>query len=108
MAVAAAGERHVALTTKDKKKVGILKGDTYTMDVAKGVGIAAGSTAVGTVAGTAVGGLVGATAAGAVLGLGVGALGGMGYALARKGKDVVVPSGSRLSLMPDMPVSLSN
>jgi hypothetical protein len=94
------------IVTKDQS--GILKGDTYTMDVAKGVGIAAGSAGVGTLMGTAAGSLLGSAGAGAVFGLGVGALGGMGYALARKGKDVVVPAGARMSVMIDSPVTVNN
>lgn len=94
------------IVTKDQ--TGVLKGDTYTMDIAKGVGIAAGATGVGTLMGTAAGGLLGSVGTGALFGLGVGALGGMGYALARKGKEVVVPAGSRLSVMVDTPVTVNN
>lgn len=93
------------VVTKDSS--GVLKGDTYTMDIIKGVGIAAGGTGVGTLMGTAAGGLLGATASGALFGLGVGALGGMGYALARKGKDVVVPAGARMSVMMSTPVTIN-
>jgi hypothetical protein len=94
------------IVTKDQ--TGVLKGDTYAMDIAKGVGIAAGATGVGTLMGTAAGGLLGSVGTGALFGLGVGALGGMGYALARKGKEVVVPAGSRLSVMVDTPVTVNN
>ncbi|WP_303673429.1 hypothetical protein [Vampirovibrio chlorellavorus] len=93
------------IVTKDQS--GVLRGDTYAMDIAKGVGIAAGATGVGTLMGTAAGGLLGSVGTGALFGLGVGALGGMGYALARKGKEVVVPAGSRLSVMVDTPVTVS-
>jgi hypothetical protein len=86
---------------------GILRGNTYAMDIAKGVGWAAGSTAVGAVAGTAVGGLLSAAGAGAVFGTGVGAVGGIGYALMRTGKDVVLPSGTRLSIINDQPISIN-
>jgi hypothetical protein len=94
------------IVTQDQS--GVLKGDTYGKDVAKGVGIAAGSTGVGTLMGTAAGSLLGSVGTGAVFGLGVGALGGMGYALARKGKDVIVPAGSRMSVMIDAPVTVNN
>jgi hypothetical protein len=94
------------IVTKDQS--GVLKGDTYAMDIAKGVGIAAGSTAVGTLMGTAAGGLLGSVGTGAVFGLGVGALGGMGYAMARKGKEVVVPAGARMSVVIDSPVTVNN
>jgi hypothetical protein len=86
---------------------GVLRGNTYAMDVAKGVGWAVGSTAVGAVAGTAVGGLLSAAGAGAVFGTGVGAVGGIGYALMRTGKNVVLPSGTRLSIINDQPISIN-
>ncbi|HEY9688326.1 MAG TPA: hypothetical protein V6C52_15255 [Coleofasciculaceae cyanobacterium] len=93
------------VVTKDES--GVLKGDTYMMDVAKGVGVAAGATGVGTLMGTAAGSLLGSVGTGAVFGLGVGALGGMGYALARKGKEVTVPAGSRMSIVIDSPVTMN-
>jgi hypothetical protein len=97
---------HAHIVTQDQ--TGVLKGDTYTKDVLKGTGIAAGATGVGTLMGTAAGGLLGSVGTGALFGLGVGALGGMGYAIARKGKDVTLPSGSRMSLMVDTPVTFNN
>lgn len=94
------------IVTHDKS--GVLKGDSYMVDVAKGVGIAAGGTGAGVLMGTAAGSLLGSVGTGALFGLGVGALGGMGYAMARKGKDVIVPAGSRMSLIIDSPVSVAN
>lgn len=82
-------------------KTGRLKGDSYKMDVAKGVGTAAGGTAIGAVTGTAVGGVLGVAGTGAVMGTGIGAAAGIGYALARKGKDVLIPGGTRLSVKVD-------
>lgn len=96
---------HAQIVTQDD--TGVLKGDTYAMDVAKGVGIAAGATGVGTLMGTAAGGLLGTVGTGALFGLGVGALGGMGYALARKGKDVIIPAGSRMSVKVNAPVTIN-
>ncbi len=93
------------IVTQDQS--GMLKGDTYTKDVFKGVGIAVASTGVGTLMGTAAGGLVGSVGGGALFGLGIGALGGLGYAVARKGKDVVIAAGSRMSLMVDTPVTIN-
>jgi len=94
------------IVTKDK--TGVLKGDTYLVDIAKGVGIAAGTTGAGVLVGTAAGSLLGSVGTGALFGLGVGALGGMGYAMARKGKDVIVPAGSRMSLVIDTPIAVNN
>jgi len=94
------------IVTKDDS--GVLKGDTYTKDVLKGVGVAAGATGVGTLMGTAAGSLLGSVGGGAVFGLGVGALGGLGYAMVRKGKDVLLPAGSRMSVKIDTPVTINN
>lgn len=88
-------------------KDGVLKGDTYTKDVIKGVGIAGAGAGVGTLAGLSAGSLIGSAGAGAVFGLGVGALGGIGYAMLRKGKDVQIPSGSRMSVTLDQPVTVN-
>ena len=88
-------------------QTGILKGDTYTKDVVKDVGFSAGGAGVGTLMGLSAGSLVGAAGAGALLGLGVGAVGGMSYALIHKGKDVVIPMGSRMSIILDQEVSVS-
>ena len=75
-----------------------MKGDTYTMDVVKGVGIAAGGTAAGAVVGTAVGGLLSVAGTGAAVGTAIGGAAGVGYALARKGKAVELPKGSYLQV----------
>ena len=93
------------IVTNDQ--TGILKGDTYTKDVLKGIGYAAGGTGVGTLMGTAAGSLIGSAGAGAVFGLGVGAIGGMSYALMRKGKDVTLPANARMSIILDQPVSVN-
>ena len=93
------------IVTQDES--GILKGDSYLTDIAKGVGIAGVGTGVGTLMGTAAGSLLGSVGTGALFGLGIGALGGMGYAVARKGKEVILPAGSRMSLMVDMPVTMT-
>lgn len=93
---------HVVTTDQ----TGILKGNTYTQDLLKGIGYAAGGTAAGTLMGTAAGSLLGSVGTGAVVGLSMGAMGGMGYAMMRKGKDVVIPSDSRLSIIVDHPVNV--
>jgi hypothetical protein len=80
---------------------GVLKGDKPLTTVGKGVGYALGGTAVGTVAGLSAGSLLGSVGTGTLFGLGAGSLFGLGYAVMRQGKDVVLPSGSRLSLMAD-------
>ena len=51
--------------------------------------------------------LLGSVGTGAVVGLSMGALGGMGYAVMRKGKDVVIPAQSRMSILIDQPVNIT-
>ncbi len=87
---------------------GILRGNSYAMDVVKGVGVAAGGTGVGALTGTALGGILGVAGTGAILGTGLGAVAGMTYAIARKGKDVVIPDGARLSVRMAEDIAVNN
>lgn len=84
----------------------ILKGDTYKMDVAKGVGIAALGTGIGAVGGTAVGGLLGVAGTGAAVGTAVGAGVGIGYAVGRKGRSVDLAKGTHLSIKLTQPATI--
>jgi hypothetical protein len=96
---------HGHIATADNS--GRLKGDSALMEVAEGVGVAAGGTAIGAVGGTAVGGILGVAGTGAAMGTGIGAIGGIGYALARKGKEVVIPGGTRISIKVDEDTSVA-
>ncbi len=87
---------------------GRLKGNSFKVDLAKGIGVAAGGTGIGAVTGVALGGLLGVAGTGAVLGTGVGALAGIGYAVARKGKDVVMQSGTRMSIKVDEDINFNH
>ncbi len=93
------------ITTEDN--TGRLRGDSYKMDIAKGVGTAAAGTGIGAVTGVAVGGLLGVAGTGAAMGTGIGAVAGIGYAMARKGKDVLVPTGTRISIKVDEDTNVS-
>jgi hypothetical protein len=86
----------------------LLRGDTYTMDVLKGVGIAVGGTALGAIGGTAVGGIIGSAGSGAAVGTAIGAAAGIGYAAARKGKSVDLQNGSRLRIKLDQPAAIGS
>jgi hypothetical protein len=86
----------------------ILKGDTYKMDIVKGVGIAVLGTGLGAVGGTAVGGILGVTGTGAAIGTAVGAVGGLGYATARRGKSVDLGKGTHLNIKLDHPSTIAN
>lgn len=87
---------------------GVLRGGKKTNIVLKATGTAAGSTAAGAAGGTAAGALFGSVAGGAILGTAVGGVVGVGYALYRKGKDIVLPSGSKLGITLEQPLTVSN
>lgn len=84
---------------------GVLKGDSDQAQVLKTLGVAAGGTAAGTLMGTAAGGLLGSVGGGATFGLAAGGLAGLGYAIMRQGKQVVIPSGARMSIVLDQPLA---
>jgi len=86
---------------------GILKGDTTQAQVLKTAGAAAGVTAAGTLMGTAAGSILGSVGGGAAFGLAAGGLAGLGYAVVREGKDVVLPQGARMSIILDQPVAVN-
>ena len=93
------------IVTQDNS--GILRGNSYAVDILKGIGVAGAATGIGAVAGTAFGGLLGVAGSGAVFGTAVGGLGGVTYAATRRGKDVVIPSGSRMSIIISQPVTVN-
>ncbi len=86
---------------------GVIRGDSPQAQVLKGVGTAAGGTAVGTLMGTAAGSLLGSAGSGAVFGLAAGSLVGIGYAMTREGKHVSLPSGARMSIILDQPIAIN-
>jgi hypothetical protein len=88
-------------------ETGVLKGNTYAQDIAKGLGIAAGSTGLGAVLGTASGSLLGSVGTGVLFGTAVGGIAGISYALMRQGKDVVMPAGARMSIAMEQPVTVN-
>ena len=75
----------------------------------KGVGEAVTGTAIGATSGVALGGLLSAVSVGtgAVLGTAAGGAAGIGYALWHKGKDVIVPAGSRFQVLVDQELSVN-
>lgn len=91
------------VVTKDE--TGVLRGNSYATDIARGVGIAAGSTGVGAVLGVASGSLLGSVSSGVLFGTAMGGVAGISYALMRQGKDVIIPSGARMTIVADQPVS---
>lgn len=88
------------IVTKDDS--GILRGNSYAMDVFKGIGITAGATGLGAALGVASGSLLGSVTRGVLFGTAMGGIAGATYAVMRQGKDVVIPSGSRISIVSEL------
>jgi hypothetical protein len=97
----------------DKKviedKNGNLKGRTSSSTVKSGVIRTAAWTAGGTLLGICFAPIVGgAVGAGAIAGVATGGAVGLGSNLWRKGKDVRIPSGTRVKFALDQPMAMSN
>ena len=89
-------------------KQGNLKGRTTSSSVKSGVVRTAAWTAGGTLLGICFAPLVaGGVGAGAIVGVATGGAVGVGSNLWRKGKDVKIPSGTKLQFALDQPMSLS-
>ncbi len=95
--------------TVAQDKQGNLKGRSTKATVASGVARTAAWTAGGTLLGIIFAPIVaGTVGAGAVAGVATGGAVGLGSNLWRKGKDVKIPSGTRLQFALDQPMSLSS
>ncbi len=86
---------------------GVLKANTDQARVFQSLGVAAGGAAAGTIAGLAAGSILGSAATGATVGLAAGSVAGIGYAIVREGKQMVIPSGARMSIIVDQPVAVN-
>ena len=95
-------------TKQVHEKDGNLKGRTTKASVASGAARTAAWTAGGTLLGIIFAPIVaGSVGAGAVAGVATGGAVGLGSNLWRKGKDVKIPSGTRVRFALDQPMSLS-
>lgn len=92
------------ISTTDKK--GVLKGGSLTKQIATAAGIGAVTTGGGALAGVGIGSLMGSAGGGAVFGTTAGGLFGVGYIFARKGKDVIVPTGTKFNITLEQPLTL--
>ncbi|HMO21811.1 MAG TPA: hypothetical protein PKC98_12690 [Candidatus Melainabacteria bacterium] len=96
----------------DKKVIedeGQLKGRTTKKTVTSGVARTAAWTAGGTLLGVIFAPIVaGSVGAGAIAGVATGGAVGLGSNLWRKGKDVKIPSGTRVKFALDQPMALTN
>lgn len=87
---------------------GVLYGGKKSNIVLKAAGTTVATTAVGAAAGAGTGAILGSVAGGALFGTAVGGLAGIGYAIYRKGKDIVLPSGTRLGLTLEQPLTVTS
>ena len=87
------------IVTQDN--TGIMKGGTTQSRILNTAGVAALGAGSGTLVGLAAGSLLKAAGRGAVFGLAVGTIAGVGYGLVKKGPQVSIPSGARISIMVD-------
>lgn len=88
-------------------ETGVIKGDSDQAQLFKTLGTAMGGAAAGTAMGVAAGSILGSAASGATFGLAVGSIAGVGYAIVRSGKQVIIPSGARMSIILDQPIAVN-
>jgi hypothetical protein len=94
------------LMTSDKNVTGRLKGGSLKRQLATGVGSTVIGLGGGTLAGLTTGSLMGSAGGGAVFGLTTGGIASLVYIFARKGKDVTLPSGTKLNVMLEQPINV--
>lgn len=87
------------IVTQDNS--GIMKGGTTQSRILNTAGVAVLGAGSGAVLGMAAGSLLRAAGRGTVFGLAVGTIAGVGYGLVKKGPQVSIPSGARVSIMVD-------
>lgn len=95
------------LMTTDKNVSGKLKGGSVKRQLATAAGSAVIGTGAGTLAGLTTGSLMGSAGGGAVFGLTMGSVLALGYIFARKGKEVTLPSGTKLNVVLEQPINVS-
>lgn len=92
------------IITTDKS--GVLRGGSIKKQIVTSVATGTVITGGGTLAGLTLGSLMGAPGGGAVFGTAAGGLFGLGYIVARKGKEVVVPSDTTMNVVLDQPLTV--
>ncbi|MEI7473261.1 MAG: TrbI/VirB10 family protein [bacterium] len=97
---------YAKLQTTDKNASGRLKGGSVKRQLATAAGSAVIGTGGGTLAGLTTGSLMGSASGGAVFGLTMGGIGSLVYIFARKGKDVSLPSGTKLNIVLEQPITV--
>ncbi len=91
------------LTTND---TGVLKGGSIKRQLSKTVSTGTLATASGAVAGIGIGSLFSGATVGAAVGAIAGGVVGLGYIVARKGKSVKLPVGTKMTVVLEQPLAL--
>lgn len=85
---------------------GVLKGGSLKNQIVTSIATGAVTTGGGALAGLTVGGLIGSAGGGAVLGTAAGGFLGLGYLFGRKGKEVVLPTETKLNIILEQPLTV--
>lgn len=86
---------------------GILKGGSLKKQIVSTVSTGAITTAGGTIAGIGAGSIIGGAAgAGAAAGTALGGILGIAFMFVRKGKEVIIPRGTKLNIILEQPVTV--
>ena len=92
------------IMTKDKS--GMLKGGTLASQIVHAGATEVVATAGGALTGLTIGAIADGAGVGTLVGTSLGGAMGLGYILARKGKEVAIPGGSKLSIILDQPATI--
>lgn len=87
-------------------KTGTLKGGSLKNQIVKAAATGAVATGAGTLTGLSLGAITGGIGGGAVVGTAAGGLFGLGYVFSRKGKEVTIPAGQKMSIVLEQPVTV--
>jgi len=93
------------IVTKDDS--GVLKGGSLKQQLAKGASTIAVTTAGGLATGLGIGAIASEAGAGAAIGSAAGGVLGLGYVIARKGKEVSLPIGTKMIVTLEQPLNIA-
>jgi len=93
------------IVTKDES--GVLKGGSLKQQLAKGASTLAVTATGGLAAGLGIGAIAGEAGAGAAIGSATGGIVGLGYVIARKGKEVSLPIGTKMIVSLEQPLNVA-
>lgn len=92
------------ILTKDN--TGVLRGGSVKQQLVKNTSAVAVTTTTGLAAGAGIGAIAGGAGTGAIIGSSVGGVVGLGYVIARKGREVEVPAGTKMIVSLEQPLTV--